>query len=75
MQCAKLWLLEYVPDWFVKRGWMLMWYGDDDEDKFFECYNGCKKRKAQKANIKKEVLPIAWHPLRYWDWCIPENEK
>ena len=18
---------------------------------------------------------IAWHPSRWWDWCIPEDEK
>ena len=30
---------------------------------------------AEKASIKKELLPIAWHPLRWWDWCVPEDEK
>ena len=20
-------------------------------------------------------MPITWHPNRYWDWCIPEDEK
>ena len=20
-------------------------------------------------------MPIAWHPSRYWDWCMPEDEK
>ena len=34
-----------------------------------------KKRKAQKAQIKKELMPIAGHPSRYWDWCISEDEK
>ena len=29
-----------------------------------------KKRKAQKVKIKKELMPIAWHPSRYWDWCM-----
>ena len=33
------------------------------------------KRKPQKAKIKEELLPIAWHPSRWWDWCIPEDEK
>ena len=48
---------------------------DDDEDKFFEWYNGYKKREAQKAQIKKELMPIAWHPSRRWDWYMPEDEK
>ena len=20
-------------------------------------------------------MPIVWHPLRLWDWCVPEDEK
>ena len=20
-------------------------------------------------------MPIARHPSRWWDWCVPENEK
>ena len=34
-----------------------------------------KKRKAEKVNIKEELLPIAWHPSRYWNWCMSEDEK
>ena len=51
------------------------WDNDDDEDKFFEWYDGYKKRKAPKAKIKEELRPIAWHPSRYWDWCMSEDEK
>ena len=43
-------------------------WDDDDQDKLFESYDGYKKRKAQKASIKEELLPIAWHISRYWDW-------
>ena len=32
---------------------------DDDEDHFFKWCDGYKKRKAQKASIKEELLPIA----------------
>ena len=78
--------LQYVPDWFVMREGVDMWhhgyYDDDDnhwdadnEDKFFEWYDGYKKRKAQKASIKKELIPIAWHPSRHWDWCMSEDKK
>ena len=81
---------KYIPDWFVTREGVDMWYDDyydddgnhwdDDayycnEDNFFEWYEGYRKRKAQKASIKEELLPIAWHPWRYWDWCISEDEK
>ena len=34
-----------------------------------------KKRTAQKASIKEELLPIAWHPSRWWDWRVPEDEN
>ena len=37
------------------------WEDDNDEDKFFEWYDGFKKWKAQKANIKKELMPITWY--------------
>ena len=20
-------------------------------------------------------MPVAWHPTRYWDWCLREDEK
>ena len=50
-------------------------WDDDDEDKFFEWYDGYKKRKAQKVSIKKGLLPIARHPSRWWNWCVPEDEE
>ena len=70
--------MEYVPDWFVAQQQIDVWYNDndyDDEDNFLKWYDGYKKRKAQKALIKEELLPIAWHPSRYWDWCMSEDEK
>ena len=64
--------LQYVPDWFVTREGVDMWYDDseycdDDEDNFSKWYDGYKNRKAQKASIKKELMPTAWHPSRYWE--------
>ena len=38
-------------------------------------YEGHQKRKAQKAKIIEELLPIAWHPNRVMDWCMLEDEK
>ena len=83
--------LQFVPDWFITKEWIDMWYDDyydddghhwdvdgeywDDKDIFFEWYDGCKKRKVQKAQIKKELLPIVWHPPRYWDWDMSGDEK
>ena len=25
--------------------------------------------------IYEEMLPIAWHPDRFWNWCFDEDEK
>ena len=25
--------------------------------------------------IRDELLPIAWHPDRFWNWCVDEEEK
>ena len=48
-----------------------MWYedskycDDDDEDNFCKWCDGYKKRGAQKASIKEELLSITWHPSKY----------
>ena len=65
-----LWLLKYVPDWFVTHQQMKIWCDDDEYcnyDKLIEWYKGYQKRKAQKAQIRKELMPIAWHPSRCWN--------
>ena len=72
--------LGYVPDWFVTRERICMWYDvsdhyADDEDNSFKWYDGYKRRKAQKASIKEELMSIAWYPSRWWNWCVSEDEK
>ena len=27
------------------------------------------------AALRDELMRMAWHPNRYWDWCVPEDEK
>ena len=27
------------------------------------------------VRLNEELLPIAWHASRYWDWCVPEDDK
>ena len=73
-----LWLLKYVPDWFVTYQQIKIWHDNDNycnDDELIEWHDSYKVRKAQKASIKEELLPIAWHPSRYWDWCAPEDEN
>ena len=50
-------------------------YENDNEDKFFEWYDGYKKRKAQNVKIKKELTAIACHSSRWCDWRMSEEEK
>ena len=38
-------------------------------------YHEYQKRKAQKAKIKDDLVPIAWYPDRVMDWCMSEDEK
>ena len=70
--------MRYVPDWFLTHQQIKIWHDNDDycnDDEIIEWYQGYQKRKTQKAKIKEELLPIAWHPSRWWDWCFPEDEK
>ena len=70
--------LLFVPDWFVKQQHIKAWGDDDywyDVGEMIEWYEGYKKRKSQKAKIKEELLPIAWHPSRVMDWRMSEGEK
>ena len=61
-----------VSDWFVTQQQLKIWR---DDDGLIERYDGYKKPKAEKVSIKEELMPIAWHPSRWWDWCGPEDEK
>ena len=71
-------LLKYVPDWFVTDQQIKIWHDNDyhcNDDQLIEWHKGYQKLKTQKAKIKEELLPIAWHPSRYWDWCTSKDEK
>ena len=39
------------------------------------CHNKLEQHKAFKKDISKAFIPVAWHPTRWWDWCLPEDEK
>ena len=34
-----------------------------------------EKRKELKKKISEELMPIAWDPNRWWNLCVPEDEK
>ena len=45
-------------------------FGDLHRD-LLQCHH--KRQFAQK--IHDELLPVAWHPDRVWEWCFDEEEK
>ena len=74
----RLGLLKDVPDWLMTQQRIKIWRDDDkyyNDHELIKWYKGYQKRKAQKASIKEELMPITWHPSRYWDWCMIEDEK
>ena len=34
-----------------------------------------EKREELKKELNKELISIAWHPNKWCDWCISEDEK
>ena len=62
----------------VSQRQLKLWYDNDDwydDDEIIEWYDGYIKRKAQKAKIKEEFLPIAHYPDRVMEWCTSEDKK
>ena len=37
-------------------------------------HNRLKQHNAFKKHISKELIIVAWHPKRWWDWSMPEDE-
>ena len=68
--------LRFIPDWLITKQQPKTISGDHCNNIWFiKWYEGYQKRKAQKAQFKIELTPIPWHPSRWWDWCVPEDEK
>ena len=66
-------MLELVPDQFVTQKMC-----NEAVEKIpcaLRWYKGYEQREAQKAKIKEELMPVAWHPDRWWNQCVPEHEK
>ena len=80
--------LQYVPNWFVTQQQVKIWHDDseyyyddndddddDDDDRFTKCMMVIKNVRPRKHKLKKELMRIAWHLSRWWDWDMSEDEK
>ena len=34
-----------------------------------------EKRKKLKKELNEELMTVAWHPNRWWDWYMSKDEK
>ena len=57
-------MLEHVPDWLVTQE-MCNEVVKKSPEVVLRWYKGYEQRKAQKAKIKEELMPVAWHPDRW----------
>ena len=46
-------------------------YGKALETELFRWHH---KNKYQ-MGIEDDLIPVAWHPSRFWDWCMAEEDK
>ena len=37
--------------------------------------NEYKQCKTFEKEFSKDVMLVAWHPTRWWDWCVPEDKE
>ena len=55
-------------------------FDEDDPDtiiliRLLAWHSKFKKRRALKKKTGEELMPIAWHPKRWWNFCMSEDEK
>ena len=54
------WMLEHIPDPFVTQ--KMCSEAVKKSPEVLRWYKGYEQRKTQKAKIKEELMPVAWHP-------------
>ena len=68
--------LQYVLNWFVTQQQVKIWHDnsdDHDKNRLIEWYDSYTS--VLKLHVEKELMPIAWHPSRWRNWCVSEDEK
>ena len=55
-------------------------FDQDDPDtiilmRLLDWYIKFRKRTELKKELSEELMAVAWHPDRWWVWCMSEDEK
>ena len=66
----------------------LMWIAKKGYLEFFEKYKNILSIESNQdevfwfhhklkflRDLEGELFPVTWHPDRFWDWCLDEDEK
>ena len=56
---------------FVWNGYILLLFLSD----FWLGILNLKNAKNLKRKTNEEIMPIAWHPKRWWNFCMSEDQK
>ena len=43
--------------------------------RLLDWHNKFEKRNTIKKKLNEQLILIAWHPRRWWNFCLPENDK
>ena len=74
-----------LPDWLILsiyyhiiiqelEDYIKLKLKEEEEEKEIIALKNMHKHKFYKS-LHEEVIQIAWHPDRYWNWCLTEDEK
>ena len=51
-------------------------YNEDDPDTIIHVrFLACRKKSLEKKKTREELMPITWHPRRWWNFCISKMRK
>ena len=59
---------------------LIIIFDEDDSDsiiliRLFAWHIKFEKRKEVKRKVSEELTPVAWHPKRWWNFCMSEDEE
>ena len=57
----------------------ILYFSDDSDDMIFTrllvWHIKFKKCKPRKKKLSEELMPVAWYPKRWWNFCISKDKK